>query len=102
LANGQKKMINEELHFRLEAKPRNETDAAAFFHLARQPQYGIVFFGIHSSNSGQNIIIGVGIPVRKQPDSCASGFSSYSSQHNQDFPEADAAGFKPKVGRVKP
>ena len=95
-------MINEELHFRLEAKPRNETDAAAFFHLARQPQYGIVFFGIHSSNSGQNIIIAVGIPLRKQADSCARGFSSYSSQHNQDFSEADAAGFKPKVSRIKP
>ena len=102
LGNGQKKMISEELLFRLKAKPRKETDASAFFHLARQPQYGIVLFGTHSSNSGRNIIITVGFSLRKQPDSCASGFSSYSSQHNQDFSEADAAGFKPKVGRVKP
>jgi hypothetical protein len=95
-------MINEEQHFRLEAKPRNETDADTFFHLARQPQYDIVFFGIHSCNSGQNIIIAVGIPLGKQADSCAGGFSSYSSQHDQDFSEAHPAGFKPKVSRVKP
>lgn len=95
-------MLNAELLLRLEAKPRKETDVASFFHLARQSQYDVAFYGIHLSNSGRNIIFSEGIPLRKWRDSCASSVRrNDSSQHNQDPSEADTEAFKLKVSSVK-